>query len=63
MIKVSSKTVTSTKVVVKGLVVSIEGKTVVIEDPKEGKQEFNLDILDQFIGKEVNISVSSEEED
>jgi hypothetical protein len=44
------------------LIDSLNGLVLTIDDPKEGKQTLNLGILQQFVGKEISISISNIEE-
>ena len=63
MIKYENKKTITTKITAKGIVAEVTDTEIVIDDPKEGKQSLLFDILKQFEGKEIQITISNVEEE
>jgi hypothetical protein len=49
------------KLIAKGDLVDITDDGIIVEDEKTGEQTLEFDVLKEFIGKKINITITNEE--
>jgi hypothetical protein len=49
------------KLIAKGDLVDITDDGIIVEDEKNGEQTLEFDVLKEFIGKKINITITNEE--
>ena len=60
MLKISNKN--QNKITASGTLLDIKGNILVFDDPKEGEFRLSLELLQQFIGKDIKIDITNTEE-
>lgn len=53
----------STKITAKGYLDKLVDGGIVIQDEKNGEDTLNWDLLEQFVGKKITITIANVEED
>jgi len=60
MLKITNKD--TNKIVATGTLIGIEKTTIILDDEKEGEFKLSLDLLTQFVGKVIKITIDNTEE-
>ena len=60
MLKISNKT--QNKITASGTLIKVDKNVLILEDPKEGEFKFSMDLLQQFVDKEIKIDITNVEE-